>query len=150
MLKAMLEFLSNALGAIGNFFKWKSSGVAQRRAAKRIVSEEEELRRERREDLNRAVHEGDAAKVNAIARGVLILVAMLSMMAVLSLVAGCIAPEPPHTVYVAADREITCTTNAQGRAVMWHVPPLVMEDLLNSKVELDEMKRENKIKESTK
>lgn len=146
----MKELIANICGAIGSFFKWRASGVAQRSAAKKIVSEEEELRRERREALNRAVHEGDAAKVNAIASGMLILVAMLSMMAVLSLVAGCIAPEPPQTVYVAADREITCTTNAQGRAVMWHVPPLVMEDLLNSKVELDEMKRENKIKEITK
>jgi len=149
MLKAMLEFLSNALGAIGNFFKWKSSGVAQRRAAKKMVSEEEELRRERREAVNRAVHRGDVDKVNAIASGALILMAMLGMMGIVSMM-GCVAPKKPQTVYVAADRVITCTTNAQGRAVMWHVPPLVMEELLNSKVELDELKRENKIKEITK
>lgn len=145
----MMELISNILGAIGNFFKWKSSGVAQRSAAKKIVSEEEELRRERREALNRAVHEGDAAKVNAIASGVLILMAMLGMMGIVAMM-GCVAPKKPQAVYVAADREIACTTNAQGRAVMWHVPPLVMEDLLNSKVELDELKRENKIKEITK
>lgn len=146
----MKELIANIAGLIGSLFRWKCSGVAQRNAAKRIVSEEEELRRERREALNRAVHEGDVAKVNAVARGVLILVAMLSVMTALSLIAGCISSEPPQTVYVAADREITCTTNAQGRAMMWHVPPLVMEELLNSKVELDEMKRENKIKEITK
>lgn len=145
----MKELIINICGAIGDFFKWKSSGVAQRSAAKRIVSEEEELRRERREAVNRAVHEGNAEKVNAIASGVLILMAMLGMMSVVSII-GCASPKPPQAVYVAADREITCTTNLQGKAVMWHVPPLVMEDLLNSKVELDEMKRENKIKEMTK
>lgn len=145
----MMELISNILGAIGNFFKWKSSGVAQRNAAKKMVSEEEELRRERREAVNRAVHEGDAAKVNAIASGALILMAMLGMMGIVAMM-GCVAPKKPQAVYVAADRVITCTTNEEGRAVMWHVPPLVMEDLLNSKVELDEIKRENKIKEITK
>jgi hypothetical protein len=143
-----MELISNILGAIGNFFKWKSSGVAQRRAAKKMVSEEEELRRERREAVNRAVHEGDADRVNEIASGVLVLVAMLGMMGIVTMM-GCVATKP-QAVYVAADRMITCTTNEEGRAVMWHVPPLVMEDLLNSKVELDEMKRENKIKEMTK
>jgi hypothetical protein len=144
----MMELISNILGAIGNFFKWKSSGVAQRNAAKKMVSEEEELRRERHEAVNRAVHEGDADRVNAIASGVLVLVAMLGMMGIVAMM-GCVSTKP-QTVYVAADRVITCTTNEEGRAVMWHVPPLVMEDLLNSKVELDELKRENKIKEITK
>lgn len=145
----MMELIANICGAIGNFFKWKSSGVAQRRAAKKMVSEEEELRRERREALNRAVHEGDAAKVNAIASGALILMAMLGMMGIVAMM-GCVAPKEPQAVYVAADRVITCTTNEEGRAVMWHVPPLVMEELLNSKLELEEIKRENKIKEITK
>ena len=145
----MKELIANICGIIGNFFKWKSSGVAQRNAAKKMVSEEEELRRERREAINRAVHEGDAAKVNAIASGALILMAMLGMMGIVAMM-GCVAPKEPQAVYVAADRVITCTTNEEGRAVMWHVPPLVMEELLNSKVELDEMKRENKIKEITK
>ena len=145
----MIEFISNILGAIGNFFKWKSSGVAQRNAAKKMVSEEEELRREKREVVNRAVHTGDVDRVNAIASGALILMAMLGMMGIVAMM-GCVSPKKPQTVYVAADRVITCTTNEEGRAVMWHVPPLVMEDLLNSKVELDEMKKENKIKEITK
>ena len=145
----MMELIANICGAIGNFFKWRSSGVAQRRAAKKMVSEEEELRREKREAVNRAVHEGDAAKVNAIANGVLILVAMLGMMGIVAMM-GCVSPKMPQTVYVAADRMITCSTNAQGQAVMWHVPPLVMEELLNSKLELEEIKHENKIKEITK
>ena len=145
----MIEFISNILGAIGNFFKWKSSGVAQRRAAKKMVSEEEEIRRERREAVNRAVHEGDADRVNAIASGALILMAMLGMMGIVAMM-GCVSPKMPQTVYVAADRMITCSTNGQGQAVMWHVPPLVMEELLNSKLELEEIKHENKIKEITK
>lgn len=145
----MKELIANICGAIGNFFKWKSSGVEQKREAKKMVSEEEELRRERREAVNRAVHEGDADRVNAIASGASIFMAMLGTMSIVSMI-GCASPKKPKAVYVAADRVITCTTNEHGRAVMWHVPPLVMEDLLNSKVELDEMKHENKIKEITK
>lgn len=145
----MMELIANALGIVAGWFKWRSSGVAQRRAAKKIVSEEEELRRERREAVNRAVHTGDVDRVNAIANGVLILVAMLGMMGIVAMM-GCVSPKMPQTVYVAADRMITCSTNAQGQAVMWHVPPLVMEELLNSKLELEEIKHENKIKEITK
>lgn len=57
---------------------------------------------------------------------------------------GCVSEKPR---YVAADRVVTCTTNELGRAVMWHVPPLVMEELLNAKLELEEIKHENKVKE---
>lgn len=57
---------------------------------------------------------------------------------------GCISERPR---YVAADRVVTCTTNELGQAVMWHVPPLVMEELLNAKLELEEVKHENKVKE---
>lgn len=62
-------------------------------------------------------------------------------------VAGCVADGPK---YVAADREVTCVTNETGAVVYWRVPPLVMEELLNAKVELGELKQELKIKEITK
>ena len=96
----------------------------------------------RRAEINRAVHEGDDDTVNRIVNG-LCVAACVS----LALVAGCASPEP---AYVAADRHVTCVTNATGAVEYWRVPPLVMEELLNAKVELGELKKELKVKEITK
>ena len=142
----VLEFLSNAIGAVKGWFEWKSSGGAQNRDAEKIVTEKEDAAKERRAKINRAVHEGDADWVNAIVSGGIV-VALGIALAALAL--GCKSPEP-KPVYVAADREVTCVTNESGRVMHWRVPPLVMEELLNSKVELEELKHNNKIKEITK
>lgn len=70
--------------------------------------------------------------------------AMVFAAAAFTWACGCISEKPR---YVTADRVVTCTTNELGQAVMWHVPPLVMEELLNAKLELEEVKHENKVKE---
>ena len=147
MLAMIMELITNALGAVSNWFKWKSSPVKQRTDAEAIVKRDEQAVSDRRAEVNRAVHEGDEAKVNRIINGLAILWALVLSASLLSCVAGCRTPEPR---YVAADRVVTCTTNENGQAVMWHVPPLVMEELLNSKLELEEIKHQNKIKEITK
>lgn len=144
MLKMILEMLANALGAVSNFFRWKSSPVAQHDGAEARVSAEEAKARDRRAEVNRAVHEGDEEAVNRLVNGLAILWAM----ALAACILGCVAPKAPR--YVAADRVVTCTTNELGQAVMWHVPPLVMEELLNAKLELEEVKHENKVKEMLK
>lgn len=143
----MLNFVSNAIEAVGGWFKWKSTGVAQRQSAKRIVAEEDNARRRTCAEINRAVHEGDADKVNAIVNGAIVLIMMVGMVVGVMVSTGCSLAAVP--VYVSADREITCTTNEAGRAVMWHVPPLVMEDLLRCKMELEELKKESRIREMT-
>lgn len=145
MLKAMMELISNALGIFSNWFRWKSSGVAQHDAAEKRVSQQEAAILERRSAVNRAVHEGDAATVNRIIGGF----AMVLFAAMLDFCCGC-STTAPQPRYVAADRVVTCTTNELGQAVMWHVPPLVMEELLNSRLELEEIKHQNKVKEITK
>ena len=149
MLKAMLELISNALGAFSNWFRWKSSGVAQHDEAEKRVSKQEAADLERRSAVNHAVHEGDEKAVNRIVNGFAILFAMVLFTAILDSCCGCLT-SGPQTQYIAADRVVTCTTNESGRAVMWHVPPLVMEELLNSKLELKEIKHQNKVKEITK
>lgn len=149
MLKAMMELISNALGIFSNWFRWKSSGVAQHDAAEKRVSQQEAAILERRSAVNRAVHEGDAATVNRIIGGFAILFAMVLFAAMLDFCCGC-STTAPQSRYVAADRVVTCTTNELGQAVMWHVPPLVMEELLNSRLELEEIKHQNKVKEITK
>ena len=142
MWKMIMELLSNAVGVISNFFKWKSSGVAQREAAEGIVERDEADAAKRRAEVNRACHEGDAGAVNRFLNN------CLSMACGLGFMAGCMsAPPPPQ--YVAADREVRFVTNSMGRAV-WEVPPLVMEELLNAKLELGEIKKELKVKEITK
>ena len=74
-------------------------------------------------------------------------VAKIMAVAALAVACGCAAPAPK---YVAADRVVTCETNETGAVLYWRVPPLVMEELLNSKLELEEMKHQTKIKEITK
>ena len=149
MLKAMMKLISNVLGAFSNWFMWKSSGVAQHDAAEKRVSKQEAADLERRSAVNHAVHEGDEKAVNRIVNGFAILFAMVLFTAILDFCCGCLTSRQ-QMQYIAADREVTCTTNENGRAVMWHVPPLVMEELLNSKLELKEIKHQNKVKEITK
>lgn len=140
----VLEMLANALGAVSNFFKWKSSGVAQHDAAESRATAAEDAARDRKTMVNRAVHEGDEDAVNRIVNGFALLWALALSASLLSCAAGCRTPEPR---YVAADRIVTCVTNETGTVEYWHVPPLVMEELLNAKLELEEVRHENKVKE---
>jgi hypothetical protein len=137
------ELISNALGVVSNWFKWKSSGVAQREAAEGIVQKSEDAAVKRKAEINRACYEGDARAVNRFLNNCLEIACGLCFMA------GCLS-SPPSPQYVAADREVTCVTNATGKVEYWKVPPLVMEELLNAKLELGELKKENKVKEITK
>ena len=139
----ILDLISNAFGAAKEWLGFKNSGVGQRKAAESMVKDAEAAAKKRKAKINKAVHEGDAATVNRIVNGLAILWATLVAASVL----GCAAPAPK---YVAADREVTCVTNETGTVEYWRVPPLVMEELLNAKVELGELKQELKIKEITK
>lgn len=143
MIAMVLELLSNAIGVVKGWFDWKNSGVGQRKAAEGIVEQAEGAAKKRKADINRACHEGDTAAVNRIVNGAI--AATAATIAAFAL--GCASPAPQ---YVAADREVKCETNEVGRVLYWKVPPLVMEELLNSKVELEEIKKELKVKEITK
>ena len=147
MLTMILELITNAVGAVKGWFDWKTSPVKQRTDAEAIVKRDERAAENRRAEVNRAVHTGDADAVNRIVNGLALLWALVLSASLLSCAAGCRTPEPR---YVAADRVVTCVTNETGTVEYWRVPPLVMEELLNSKLELEEMKHENKIKEITK
>ena len=69
MLKMVLEMLANALGAVSNWFRWKSSGVAQYDAAESRATAAENAVRDRKAEVNRAIHEGDEGAVNRIVNG---------------------------------------------------------------------------------
>ena len=143
----ILELITNALGTVSNWFKWKSSPVKQRTDAEAIVKRDEQSAADRRAEINRAVHTGDEATINRLVNGLALLWALVLFASLLSCAAGCRSPEPR---YVAADRLVTCVTNETGSVLYWRVPPLVMEELLNSKLELEELKHQTKIKEITK
>ncbi len=143
----ILEMVTNAFGAVSNWFRWKSSGVAQHDAAEQRILEKEAAVRDSRAEVNRAVHAGDEDAVNRIVNGLALLWALVLSASLLLCTAGCRAPEPR---YVAADRIVTCVTNESGTVEYWRVPPLVMEELLNSKLELETLKHETKVKEITK
>lgn len=72
----VLEMLANALGAVSNFFRWKSSGVAQHDAAESRATAAENAVRDRRAKVNRAVHGGDEDAVNRIVNGLAVLWAL--------------------------------------------------------------------------
>jgi hypothetical protein len=149
MLKMILELISNAIGTVSNWFKWKSSGVAQRESAEDIVQKSEDAAAKRKAEINRACHEGDADAVNRIVNGCgMAFLFAAFLLADAYFMCGCFSAPKPQ--YVAADREVTCVTNAAGMVEYWKVPPLIMEELLNAKLELGELKKENKVKEITK
>ena len=139
----ILEMITNALGTVSNWFKWKSSPVKQRTDAEAIVERDERAAQSRRAEVNRAIHEGDEKTINRLVNGL----AILWLMVIAASVLGCAAPAPK---YVAADRVVTCETNETGAVLYWRVPPLVMEELLNAKLELEEVKHQTKVKEITK
>lgn len=147
MLNMILELISNALGTVASWFDWKTSPVKQRTDAEAIINRDERAAQSRRAEVNRAVHIGDVDAVNRIVNGLALLWVLVVSASLLSCAAGCRSPEPR---YVAADRVVTCVTNETGAVEYWRVPPLVMEELLNSKLELEEMKHETKVKEITK
>lgn len=141
------ELIANVAGIFSNLFRWKSSGVAQRKAAQGLVEQSETDARARRAEINRAVHGGDAAAVNRLVSSCGA-AAFVAGVLFIGAAGGC-ASRAPAPVYVAADRRVEAVTNAAGTAG-WFVPNLVMEDLLSAKVELGELKKELKIKEIVK
>lgn len=77
MLRMLLDFLSNALGSLSHWFRWKSSPVAQHDGAEARVSAEEAKALDRRAEVNRAVHGGDEDAVNRIVNGLALLWALV-------------------------------------------------------------------------
>ena len=138
--KMVMQLISSALDTLTGWFGWKSTSVEQFRTARSMVESDERKAAARKARVNKAVHEGDSKYVNSVVNGALAFVALCAV------AAGCSTPAP---VYVAADREVTCVTNAAGKVEYWKVPPVVMEELLNARLELGELKKESKVKEIT-
>lgn len=136
----LLSFLSSIGSAIGGWFNWKSSPVAQRRAAEEDIAKRDAEIKAATDEIKDAVYSADDTKLNEIVSRLMKPVLIISI-ALTSLV-GCISKT--ETVYIPTDRKIESCINSLGISCK-AVPDAVMVEMLENIQELEELKREMKI-----
>lgn len=136
----LLSFLSSIGSAIGGWFNWKSSPVAQRRAAEEDIAKRDAEIKAASDEIKDAVYSADDTKLNEIVSRLMKPVLIISI-ALTSLV-GCISKT--ETVYIPTDRKIESCINSLGISCK-AVPDAVMVEMLEKIQELEELKREMKI-----
>ena len=136
----LLSFLSSIGSAIGGWFNWKSSPVAQRRAAEEDIAKRDAEIKAATDEIKDAVYSADDTKLNEIVSRLMKPVLIISI-ALTSLV-GCISKT--ETVYIPTDRKIESCINSLGISCK-AVPDAVMVEMLERIQELEELKREMKI-----
>lgn len=136
----LLSFLSSIGSAIGGWFNWKSSPVAQRRAAEEDIAKRDAEIKAATDEIKDAVYSADDTKLNEIVSRLMKPVLIISI-ALTSLV-GCISKT--ETVYIPTDRKIESCVNSLGISCK-AVPDAVMVEMLEKIQELEELKREMKI-----
>lgn len=136
----LLSFLSSIGSAIGGWFNWKSSPVAQRRAAEEDIAKRDAEIKAATDEIKDAVYSADDTKLNEIVSRLMKPVLIISI-ALTSLV-GCISKT--ETVYIPTDRKIESCINSLGISCK-AVPDAVMVEMLEKIQELEELKREMKI-----
>lgn len=136
----LLSFLSSIGSAIGGWFNWKSSPVAQRRAAEEDIAKRDAEIKAATDEIKDAVYSADDTKLNEIVSRLMKSVLIISI-ALTSLV-GCISKT--ETVYIPTDRKIESCVNSLGISCK-AVPDAVMVEMLEKIQELEELKREMKI-----
>lgn len=136
----LLSFLSSIGSAIGGWFNWKSSPVAQRRAAEEDIAKRDAEIKAATDEIKDAVYSANDTKLNEIVSRLMKPVLIISI-ALTSLV-GCISKT--ETVYIPTDRKIESCINSLGISCK-AVPDAVMVEMLEKIQELEELKREMKI-----
>ena len=136
----LLSFLSSIGSAIGGWFNWKSSPVAQRRAAEEDIAKRDAEIKAATDDIKDAVYSADDKKLNEIVSRLMKSVLIISI-ALTSLV-GCISKT--ETIYIPTDRRIESCINSLGISCK-AVPDAVMVEMLEKIQELEELKRETKV-----
>ena len=136
----LLSFLSSIGSAIGGWFNWKSSPVAQRRAAEEDITKREAEIKAATDDIKNAVYSADDTKLNEIVSRLMNPVLIISI--VLTSLVGCISKT--ETVYIPTDRKIESCINSLGISCK-AVPDAVMVEMLEKIQKLEELKREMKV-----
>lgn len=138
--------IGNMLGgiaeAVGGIFKWKASPHKQYSDAEKIVEKKEAQMKSEKKRLEDAVYGGDEQSVNKFLNECLSLACVFGVF-----MCGCVSTPQPEVTRVAADRYVSAVTNDMGQVQYWKVPPLVMTELLDAKLELMEYKKKEKINE---
>lgn len=138
--------IGNILGgiaeAVGGIFKWKASPHKQYSDAEKIVEKKEAEMKSEKKRLEDAVYGGDEQAVNRFLNECLALSCSFGVF-----MCGCVSTPQPEVTRVAADRYVSAVTNDVGQVLYWKVPPLVMTELLDAKLELMEYKKKDKINE---
>lgn len=136
----LLSFLSSIGSAIGGWFNWKSSPVAQRRAAEEDIAKRDAEIKAATDEIKDAVYSADDTKLNEIVSRLMKPVLIISI-ALTSLV-GCVSKT--ETVYIPTNRKIESCINSLGISCK-AVPDAVMVEMLEKIQELEELKREMKV-----
>ena len=144
MLKMILDFLGGIFEAVGGFFKWRASPNEQYRSAEKDVEKNDAAIAKKKQEASDAVYGGDEVKVNSIIHGSLCVAVSL----VLTCAAGCFSGSPEvRTVRVPEAKWVRAVTNETGAVSHWEVPPSVMTELLDAKIERDELLKRQRINE---
>lgn len=136
----LLSFLSSIGSAIGGWFNWKSSPVAQRRAAEEDIAKRDAEIKAATDEIKDAVYSADDTKLNEIVSRLMKPVLIISI--ALTSFVGCISKT--ETVYIPTDRKIESCVNSLGISCK-AVPDAVMVEMLEKIQELEELKREMKV-----
>ena len=139
-MKELLSFLSSIGSAIGGWFNWKSSPVAQRRAAEEDIAKRDAEIKAATDEIKDAVYSADDAKLNEIVSRLMKPVLIISI--TLTSLVGCVSKT--ETVYIPTDRKIESCINSLGISCK-AVPDAVMVEMLEKIQELEELKREMKV-----
>lgn len=142
MMGAIGNILGGIAEAVGGIFKWKASPHKQYSDAEEIVEKKEAEMKSEKKRLEDAVYGGDEKAVNGFLNECLALACGLGVFA-----CGCFSTPQPEVTRVPADRYVSAVTNDVGQVQYWKVPPLVMTELLDAKLELMEYKKKDKINE---
>ena len=139
-MNKIFSFLSAVGSAVAGWFNWKTSPVAQRRAAEEDIAKHDAEIKAATDEIKDAVYSADDTKLNEIVNRLMNPILIISI-ALTSLV-GCISKT--ETVYIPTDRKIESCINSLGISCK-AVPDAVMVEMLEKIRELEELKREMKI-----
>ncbi len=136
----IFSFLSAIGSAVAGWFNWKSSPVAQRRAAEEDIAKRDAEIKAATDEIKDAVYSADDTKLNKIVSR--LMKPALAISIVLTMLTGCISRT--ETVYIPTDRKIESCTNSLGISCK-AVPDALMVEMLEKIQELEELKREMKV-----
>lgn len=139
-MQDILALLGAIAAAIGAFFTYKNSSMGQRSSATSDFEKTEAAKKAAKSAVKSAVYSGDVSKINS----------MLSVTLVAMMITGCSGCFSKPPVVVPSTRYVEAVMTPKGTVDYYKVPPVILEELLNTKIELEYTQRELEILRRTK